>query len=143
MEFQCFQSSLLNLVLRELKPLKGQVKVHGTVSFASQEPWIFPGSIRKNILFGAPYDAYRYNKVTRACALFEDFATLPSGDKTLVGDNGANLSGGQRARVNLARYNANSLKKFTVCLLISSFLQICIQRFGCLPFGRSAVSCGQ
>lgn len=93
----------MKLLLREIIPIKGQVKVRGNISFASQEPWLFSGSIRGNILFGTPYCAEKYQRVTKACALYDDFVQLPNGDKTLVGDNGANLSGGQRARVNLAR----------------------------------------
>lgn len=99
-----FQSSFLKLILGELSPKTGQVSAHNNVSYSSQEPWLFAASVRTNILFGLPYDGDKYNRVTKACCLLEDFEQLPYGDRTLVGEKGAALSGGQCARVNLARY---------------------------------------
>lgn len=61
------------------------------------------GTVRSNILFGQPYDRERYRQVVRKCALERDFALLPHGDRSVVGERGASLSGGQRARVGLAR----------------------------------------
>lgn len=63
----------------------------------------FIGTVRSNILFGQPYDRERYRQVVRKCALERDFALLPHGDRTVIGERGASLSGGQRARVGLAR----------------------------------------
>lgn len=63
------QSSLLQCILGELKPLKGSVEVNGRVSYASQTPWVFSGTVKENILFGAPLDVERYDKVVDACAL--------------------------------------------------------------------------
>lgn len=94
----------MKLILNELQPHSGQVSVHGSVSYASQEPWLFSGSVRDNIVFGDVYDDDKYHRVTRACALLKDFEQLPYGDKTLVGERGMALSGGQCARVSLARY---------------------------------------
>ncbi|XP_076255687.1 putative multidrug resistance-associated protein lethal(2)03659 isoform X3 [Rhynchophorus ferrugineus] len=97
------KSSLLHLILRELPLKSGSLQVNGEISYASQEPWLFAGSVRQNILFGQPMDKTRYNLVVKKCALERDFQLLPYGDKTIVGDRGVSLSGGQRARINLAR----------------------------------------
>ncbi|XP_056647583.1 probable multidrug resistance-associated protein lethal(2)03659 [Diorhabda sublineata] len=97
------KSTLLQVILREIIPYRGTVKVNGTMSYASQEPWIFGGSIKQNILFGQPFDRIKYEEVIRVCALERDFVYLPYGDNTFVGERGCNLSGGQKARLNLAR----------------------------------------
>ena len=55
------------------------------------------------MLFGRPYDEGRYKAVIRASALEEDLVQLPFGENTIVGERGVALSGGQKARVNLAR----------------------------------------
>lgn len=74
-----------------------------TLSYAPQEAWIFPGSIRDNILLTDRYDPARYNEVLACCCLRQDFQLMPNGDLTQVGERGAALSGGQKARVSLAR----------------------------------------
>ncbi|XP_046598085.1 ATP-binding cassette sub-family C member 4-like isoform X1 [Neodiprion lecontei] len=111
------KSSLLHLILGELKLGAGSVSFYCIengirttknshdirISYAGQNPWVFLASIRENILFGQPYDESRYQEVTRVCALVEDFEQFPQGDLSCVGEKGASLSGGQRARINLAR----------------------------------------
>uniref|UniRef100_A0A3B1IZ97 Cystic fibrosis transmembrane conductance regulator n=1 Tax=Astyanax mexicanus TaxID=7994 RepID=A0A3B1IZ97_ASTMX len=97
------KSSLLSTILGELPQDKGVVKVRGDLTYASQQPCVFPGTIRSNILFGKELQPQRYEKVLRACALKRDMELLPEGDLTVIGDRGATLSGGQKARVNLAR----------------------------------------
>ncbi|XP_067116274.1 ATP-binding cassette sub-family C member 4-like isoform X2 [Osmerus mordax] len=97
------KSSLLSSILGELPHDKGVLKVRGQLAYACQQPWVFPGTIRSNILFGKEFHPQKYEKVLRACALKRDMELLPDGDLTLIGDRGATLSGGQKARVNLAR----------------------------------------
>lgn len=65
------QSSLLQCLLGELQALKGSVYVSGSVSYVSQEPWMFSGTLRENILFGAKFDKIWYEKVLDACSLDE------------------------------------------------------------------------
>jgi len=98
-----FQSSFLQAILGELKSSQGQIHINGKISYVSQEPWLFAGTVRNNILFGQSYDKDKYQNVVNVCALTKDFEQLPYGDKTLVGERGTALSGGQRARINLAR----------------------------------------
>ena len=77
--------------------------VRGSLAYCSQVPWIPPGTLRDAILFGSPYDAARYDRSVDAAALRPDLEALPAGDLTEIGERGVNLSGGQRARVALAR----------------------------------------
>lgn len=86
-----------------LKDNKGSIAVNGTTAYCSQNPWILNSSIRENILFGKRYDPVYYQKAVEACQLLSDFEVLPNGDATLVGEKGISLSGGQKARVSLAR----------------------------------------
>ncbi|PYI29539.1 multidrug resistance-associated protein [Aspergillus indologenus CBS 114.80] len=73
------------------------------VAYVAQNPWMENATIKDNILFGLPYDRYRYRKVLRAVALQKDIDMLPDGDYTDIGANGINLSGGQRWRISFAR----------------------------------------
>ncbi|XP_018322221.1 probable multidrug resistance-associated protein lethal(2)03659 [Agrilus planipennis] len=97
------KSSLLQLLLGELTSFTGDIEIGGNLSYSSQDPWIFESTVRKNILFGQRYDKVRYDHVTSVCALKADFKQFPYSDKTVVGEKGISLSGGQRARINLAR----------------------------------------
>lgn len=78
---------------------------HGNrgISYAAQSPFLQHLSIRDNILFGSPYEEERYNAVLDACALRPDFSIFEDGDLTEIGSRGISLSGGQKARVALAR----------------------------------------
>ncbi|CAF1498167.1 unnamed protein product, partial [Adineta steineri] len=71
--------------------------------YVPQEPWIFSSTVKKNIIFGKNYDGHLFRQVIRAAALEADLALLPNGVNTMVGDQGVMLSGGQKARVNMAR----------------------------------------
>ncbi|CAO1302137.1 unnamed protein product [Diamesa tonsa] len=97
------KSSIIQAILGELPIESGSIKVNGVISYAAQEPWLFSGSIRQNILFGQPMDKSRYKKVLSTCSLTRDIELWADGDKTVVGERGTSLSGGQKARINLAR----------------------------------------
>ena len=86
-----------------MSDVSGTISRQGTFVYAPQIAWVFSGTLRENILFGESYHEPRYTRIIEACALTEDFQRFPNGDQTVVGERGAVLSGGQRARVNLAR----------------------------------------
>jgi ABC-type multidrug transport system fused ATPase/permease subunit len=73
------------------------------VSYVSQTAWLQNASIRDNILFGLPFVESRYRETLAACALTKDLEILEDGDMTEIGEKGITLSGGQKARVSLAR----------------------------------------
>ncbi|KAK9234707.1 P-loop containing nucleoside triphosphate hydrolase protein [Lipomyces kononenkoae] len=97
------KSALLQALLGDLYRESGKVMVRGHVAYCSQVPWIMNATVKENILFGKRFHADFYEKTVRACALLEDFAVLPDGDETIVGEKGISLSGGQKARLSLAR----------------------------------------
>ncbi|XP_032419246.1 multidrug resistance-associated protein 7 [Xiphophorus hellerii] len=102
----CGKSSLLAAITGELNRISGVLYVanrEAGFGLAAQEPWIQHASVRDNILFGKDYSAALYQAVIEACALSDDLDVLPNGDKTEVGENGVTLSGGQKARLALAR----------------------------------------
>ena len=97
------KSTLLSAIAGEISDVGGTINRQGTFVYTPQIAWVFSGTLRENILFGESYDEPRYTRIIEACALTEDFQRFPNGDQTVVGERGAVLSGGQRARVNLAR----------------------------------------
>lgn len=126
------KSTLFQVILSELEPSKGQITTNAKFSYAAQEPWYlfvldcltnvfvykiyaivsapfsfrlrcFAGTIQQNVLFMEPFDEIRYSKVIHACALEQDLMLFPLGDATIIGEHGFNLSGGQKARLSLAR----------------------------------------
>ena len=99
----CGKSSLLYAILREISLFSGSVSCHGKIAWVGQQPWVFSGTVRENILFGEKFDPHSYRVTIEACDLIRDFQRFPDGDMTLVGERGIVLSGGQRARVELAR----------------------------------------
>ncbi|KAF2435180.1 putative ABC metal ion transporter [Tothia fuscella] len=97
------KSSLLQAMLGDLHKLHGEVTVRGTVAYVAQNAWIMNASVKNNVLFGHRFDPEFYDRTIKACALVEDLAILPDGDATEVGEKGIALSGGQKARLQLAR----------------------------------------
>eukprot|EP00656_Telonema_subtile_P022979 TRINITY_DN2426_c0_g1_i4.p1 TRINITY_DN2426_c0_g1~~TRINITY_DN2426_c0_g1_i4.p1 ORF type:complete len:941 (-),score=342.43 TRINITY_DN2426_c0_g1_i4:107-2929(-) len=97
------KSSLISAVLSEIPRVSGSVSVRGSVALVSQSPYVFNGTVQSNILFGAPMVQQRYTDCLHAAALLPDIDLLAEGDLTEIGDRGVTLSGGQKARVSLAR----------------------------------------
>ncbi|KAK5646883.1 hypothetical protein RI129_005347 [Pyrocoelia pectoralis] len=97
------KSAILQLLLKELPLAEGDLEVYGDISYASQEPWVFNGTVRQNILFNKPYSEKRYESVINKCSLTRDLQLFTRADMTFVGERGVTLSGGQRARISLAR----------------------------------------
>ncbi|KAF8802271.1 multidrug resistance-associated ABC transporter [Phlegmacium glaucopus] len=77
--------------------------VSGVCAYVPQAAWLRNASIKDNILFNLPYDEERYMKTLEVCALIADLDILEDGDESEIGERGVNLSGGQKARVSLAR----------------------------------------
>ena len=99
----CGKSSLLSAILREIPLIAGITSYQGKIAWVGQQPWIFSGTVRDNVLFGEPFDPNRYQKALEACGLINDLQRFPDSDLTVVGERGTVLSGGQQARVELAR----------------------------------------
>lgn len=97
------KSSFLGTMLGDLYKIKGEVVMRGKTAYVAQSPWVMNASVRENIVFGYRWDPAFYERTVKACALREDFASLPDGDQTEVGERGISLSGGQKARLTLAR----------------------------------------
>jgi len=97
------KSTLLASLSGARPALNGLCETSGRRAYASQKPFLLNASIQENILFGLPFDQCRYQEAIVLAALPEDIKALPKGSDTLVGENGVQLSGGQKARVALAR----------------------------------------
>ncbi|XP_063046053.1 ATP-binding cassette sub-family C member 12 [Engraulis encrasicolus] len=97
------KTSLICSILEQMHLRKGSVFADGSLTYVSQQAWIFHGTVRDNILMGEDFDQERYDEVIRACSLKPDLAILPYGDQTEIGERGLNLSGGQKQRISVAR----------------------------------------
>jgi len=109
------KSSLLSAILGEMESINqskvyiprggcGETSTNNMfASYCTQSPWVINDTLRGNILFGRTYDETRYQEILTVCALQDDIDILPAGDQTEIGERGINLSGGQKARVALAR----------------------------------------
>lgn len=99
----CGKTSLISAFLGEMEKIQGSVNVDGRIAYVPQQAWIQNATLQDNITFGKTFNKKFYEQVVAACALTSDFAMLPGGDQTEIGEKGINLSGGQKQRVSLAR----------------------------------------
>jgi ABC-type multidrug transport system fused ATPase/permease subunit len=98
------KTAFLQALLGELDKLSGVSYIpNEMIGYCAQTPWLQSMSIRDNILFSSPYNEQRYKRVLDACALLPDLSNFKHGDLSFIGENGIGLSGGQKARVALAR----------------------------------------
>ncbi|KZT36419.1 hypothetical protein SISSUDRAFT_1049930 [Sistotremastrum suecicum HHB10207 ss-3] len=110
------KTSLLMALLGEmhytaLKPTGGYNLPRGAgIAYAAQESWVLNVTIKDNILFGAPHDKARFDKVIYQTGLLRDLSLFSAGELTEVGEKGITLSGGQKARITLARAVYSSAK---------------------------------
>ncbi|KAJ5714058.1 uncharacterized protein N7483_011239 [Penicillium malachiteum] len=100
----CGKSSLLKALLGEMPCTEGKVELASeSVAFCDQTPWHMNGTIKDSIVALSGYDPRWYASVVQACALEEDLAQFPRGDRSIIGSKGVALSGGQSQRIALAR----------------------------------------
>ncbi|KAJ3326933.1 hypothetical protein HDU76_012497 [Blyttiomyces sp. JEL0837] len=97
------KSSLLSAIVGHMSRKSGEVQVNGTTALCLQQSWLMSQTVRENILFGNPEDPTKLESTIKVCGIDTDLKQFERGLDTEIGDNGITLSGGQRARVALAR----------------------------------------
>ncbi|KAK2963510.1 Multidrug resistance-associated protein [Blattamonas nauphoetae] len=102
-EVGCGKSSLGAAIVGDMQRNAGTIRMDGRITYCPQTAWINNNTVRGNITFNADYDEEKYWNTVRVCALEPDFKIFAAGDETAIGEKGVNLSGGQKARIQLAR----------------------------------------
>ncbi|KAF2788594.1 hypothetical protein K505DRAFT_366344 [Melanomma pulvis-pyrius CBS 109.77] len=110
----CGKSTLLKAILGDVPFATGEVRLHPSfsdIAFCDQVPFLASATLKQNIVRYRQFDQKRYDDVIEATALAYDIAFLQFGHDTNIGSGGTTLSGGQKARVSLARalYHGSSL----------------------------------
>ena len=99
----CGKTTLIESLLGEMEVTRGSVEAQRNIAYVSQQPWIMYATVKENILFYEKYDEQRFAQTVECCELLDDIKVLPNGIDTEVGERGVTLSGGQQARLALAR----------------------------------------
>ena len=99
------KTSLLESILNNMYKTTDDsvIYVNGSISYVSQVPWISNDTVKNNITFHYDFKEHRYKEVIKICRLDKDIESLIGGDSTEIGENGINISGGQKSRISLAR----------------------------------------
>ncbi|RKO86966.1 P-loop containing nucleoside triphosphate hydrolase protein [Blyttiomyces helicus] len=95
--------SLFSALTGGMTRMSGEVTIAGTLALCEQQPWILTDTVQVNILFVQALDESRLHSVVQSCSLVDDLESFPGGFSTEIGEKGINLSGGQRARIAIAR----------------------------------------
>ena len=99
----CGKSTLLTGIMQELEVVEGNIFTKGSKAYVEQEPFIISGTVKENIIFGSDFNEKLFNEVVEVCCLAEDLDQMQYGAETIIGERGINISGGQKARISLAR----------------------------------------
>ena len=106
------KSSLLSAILGELTLVRSPegeaaraIAPATRIAYCAQRPWILASSVRENITFAGSEDEDEalYRLAVESCSIVQDMLQWPSYDDTEIGERGVSISGGQKARIALAR----------------------------------------
>ena len=99
------KTSLLNAIMNNYYIFISNSKIilNGELSYFSQQPWVITDTVKNNIIFNNEFIEDKYREVVSVCELENDFHEFANGDKTEINSTSANVSGGQKARISLAR----------------------------------------
>ena len=99
------KTCLLNAIMNNyhINFSASKIILNGELSYFSQQPWIITDTVKNNIIFNNEYNEDKYREIISVCELENDFYEFANGDKTEINSTSANVSGGQKARISLAR----------------------------------------
>ncbi|KAI8903347.1 P-loop containing nucleoside triphosphate hydrolase protein [Gorgonomyces haynaldii] len=97
------KTSIFSAIVGDMIRTEGKMYKGGSIAYCTQKPWIHSGTLRDNITFGLELDEKKLKTVIEKCSMSVDISKMPNGLDTVIGEKGLNLSGGQKARLGLAR----------------------------------------